>query len=144
VRDVTPLMNIPQPFADPQDGPPRGNIVVSRRAVLEEIPRRTACGNRRSSWPKAKSVEGVVKNITDYGAFVDLGGIDGLLHVTDMAGAASTIRREVVEVGQTVKVQIIKINQETQRISLGMKQLQSDPWDGMAPSTRSAAASPAA
>jgi len=124
VRDVAPLMNKEQPFAILKMDRPRGNIVVSRRAVQRaELVGQLAEGEVR---------EGVVKNITDYGAFVDLGGIDGLLHVTDMSWSRVGHPSEVVEVGQTVQVQIIKINKETQRISLGMKQLQSDPWDGVA------------
>ena len=73
--------------------------------------------------------DGVVKNITEYGAFVDLGGVDGLLHVTDMAWRRVNHPSEIVTIGETVKVQVIKINKETHRISLGMKQLQDDPWD---------------
>src|SRR5204863_2795815 len=74
----------------------------------------------------------VVKNITDYGAFVDLGGVDGLLHVTDMAWHRVNHPSEILQIGATVKVQVIKVNQETQRISLGMKQLMTDPWEGVA------------
>ena len=130
VRDVGPLMNMPQPFQILKMDRRRGNIVVSRRAVLEE----TRAEQRTEIVAKLEEgqvVDGVVKNITDYGAFVDLGGIDGLLHVTDMAGGASTTRAEILAVGDTVKVQIVRINPETQRISLGMKQLQADPWDGV-------------
>jgi small subunit ribosomal protein S1 len=109
---------------------PRGNIVVSRRAVLEEARVRNSAPNRRPA-AEGEIREGVVKNITDYGAFVDLGGIDGLLHVTDMSWKRVSHPSQVLAVGDTVKVQIIKINPDTQRISLGMKQLQSDPWDGV-------------
>ena len=131
VRDVTPLMNKEQPFAILKMDRPRGNIVVSRRAVLEES-RAEQRAELVGQLAEGEVREGVVKNITDYGAFVDLGGIDGLLHVTDMSWSRVGHPSEVVEVGQTLNVQIIKINKETQRISLGMKQLQSDPWDGVA------------
>jgi small subunit ribosomal protein S1 len=131
VRDVGPLMGKDQPFAILKMDRPRGNIVVSRRAVLEEsrAEQRAELVNQLS---EGEVREGVVKNITDYGAFVDLGGIDGLLHVTDMSWRRVSHPSQVLAVGETVKVQIIKINPETQRISLGMKQLQSDPWDGVA------------
>ncbi|PWE18190.1 30S ribosomal protein S1 [Marinicauda salina] len=130
VRDVGPLMNKEQPFAILKMDRPRGNIVVSRRAVLEES-RAEQRAELVSQLAEGEVREGVVKNITDYGAFVDLGGIDGLLHVTDMSWSRVGHPSEVVEVGQTVQVQIIKINKETQRISLGMKQLQADPWEGV-------------
>jgi small subunit ribosomal protein S1 len=130
VRDVTPLMNKEQPFAILKMDRPRGNIVVSRRAVLEES-RAEQRAELVGQLAEGEVREGVVKNITDYGAFVDLGGIDGLLHVTDMSWSRVGHPSEVVEVGQTVNVQIVKINKDTQRISLGMKQLQSDPWDGV-------------
>ena len=131
VRDVGPLMGQPQPFQILKMDRRRGNIVVSRRAVLEETraeQRNELVANLR----EGQVVEGVVKNITDYGAFVDLGGVDGLLHVTDMAWRRVNHPTEVLKIGETVKVQIIKVNQETQRISLGMKQLEADPWDGVA------------
>ncbi|MGY6661901.1 MAG: 30S ribosomal protein S1 [Glycocaulis sp.] len=131
VRDVGPLMNKEQPFAVLKMDRPRGNIVVSRRAVLEES-RAEQRAELVGNLAEGETREGVVKNITDYGAFVDLGGIDGLLHVTDMSWSRVGHPSEVVEVGQTVKVQIIKINKDTQRISLGMKQLLSDPWDAVA------------
>ena len=130
VRDVTPLMSKEQPFAILKMDRPRGNIVVSRRAVLEES-RAEQRAELVGQLAEGEVREGVVKNITDYGAFVDLGGIDGLLHVTDMSWSRVGHPSEVVDVGQTVKVQIIKINKETQRISLGMKQLQADPWEGV-------------
>ena len=130
MRDVTPLMNKEQPFAILKMDRPRGNIVVSRRAVLEES-RAEQRAELVGQLAEGEVREGVVKNITDYGAFVDLGGIDGLLHVTDMSWSRVGHPSEVVEVGQTMKVQIIKINKDTQRISLGMKQLQSDPWEGV-------------
>jgi small subunit ribosomal protein S1 len=131
VRDVGPLMNQEQPFAVLKMDRPRGNIVVSRRAVLEES-RAEQRAELVGQLAEGEARDGVVKNITDYGAFVDLGGIDGLLHVTDMSWSRVGHPTEVVEVGQTVKVQIIRINKETQRISLGMKQLMSDPWEGVA------------
>lgn len=130
VRDVGPLMNKEQPFAILKMDRPRGNIVVSRRAVLEES-RAEQRAELVGQLAEGEVREGVVKNITDYGAFVDLGGIDGLLHVTDMSWSRVGHPSEVVEVGQTLQVQIVKINKDTQRISLGMKQLQSDPWDGV-------------
>ncbi len=130
MRDVGPLMNQPSPFQILKMDRRRGNIVVSRRAVLEER-RAEERTSLVASLQEKQVVEGVVKNITDYGAFVDLGGVDGLLHVTDIAWRRVSHPTEVLSVGQTVTVQIIKINQETQRISLGMKQLQTDPWEGV-------------
>lgn len=130
VRDVGPLMGREQPFAILKMDRPRGNIVVSRRAILEEA-RAEQRTELVSQLVEGEVREGVVKNITDYGAFVDLGGIDGLLHVTDMSWKRVNHPSQVLAVGDTVKVQIVKINPDTQRISLGMKQLQSDPWDGV-------------
>jgi small subunit ribosomal protein S1 len=130
MRDVAPLMNQPQLFQILKMDRRRGNIVVSRRAVLEER-RAEERSSLVASLQEKQIVEGVVKNITDYGAFVDLGGVDGLLHVTDIAWRRVSHPTEVLSVGQTVTVQIIKINQDTQRISLGMKQLQTDPWEGV-------------
>jgi small subunit ribosomal protein S1 len=130
VRDVGPLMGKEQPFAILKMDRPRGNIVVSRRAILEEA-RAEQRTELVSQLVEGEVREGVVKNITDYGAFVDLGGIDGLLHVTDMSWKRVNHPSQVLAVGDTVKVQIVKINPDTQRISLGMKQLQSDPWDGV-------------
>jgi small subunit ribosomal protein S1 len=130
VRDVGPLMGREQPFAILKMDRPRGNIVVSRRAILEEA-RAEQRTELVSQLQEGEIREGVVKNITDYGAFVDLGGIDGLLHVTDMSWKRVNHPSQVLVVGDTVKVQIVKINPDTQRISLGMKQLQSDPWDGV-------------
>ncbi|SMH29165.1 30S ribosomal protein S1 [Mesorhizobium australicum] len=127
IRDVTPLMHTPQPFEILKMDRRRGNIVVSRRTVLEES-RAEQRSEIVQNLEEGQVVEGVVKNITDYGAFVDLGGIDGLLHVTDMAWRRVNHPTEILNIGQTVKVQIIRINQETHRISLGMKQLESDPW----------------
>ena len=128
VRDVTPLMDIPQPFQILKMDRKRGNIVVSRRAILEET-RAEARTGLISTLAEGQVIDGIVKNITDYGAFVDLGGIDGLLHVTDMSYKRVGHPSEVIAIGDTVKVQIIRINKDTQRISLGMKQLESDPWD---------------
>lgn len=131
VRDVGPLMEIPQPFQILKMDRRRGNIVVSRRAILEETRAEQRSGLIQSL-AEGQVIEGVVKNITDYGAFVDLGGIDGLLHVTDISYKRVNHPSEVINIGDTVKVQIIRINRETQRISLGMKQLESDPWEGAA------------
>jgi small subunit ribosomal protein S1 len=131
VRDVQPLMDIPQPFQVLKMDRRRGNIVVSRRAVLEETRAEQRSGLIQNL-AEGQIIDGVVKNITDYGAFVDLGGIDGLLHVTDMSYKRVNHPSEVINIGDTVKVQIVRINQDTQRISLGMKQLESDPWDGVA------------
>jgi small subunit ribosomal protein S1 len=130
VRDIGPLMHQPQPFQILKMDRRRGNIVVSRRSVLEEsrAEQRTEIVARLA---EGQVIDGLVKNITDYGAFIDLGGIDGLLHVTDMAWRRVNHPSEIVNVGDTVKVQIIRINPDTQRISLGMKQLQSDPWSGI-------------
>src|SRR5688572_24497289 len=130
IRDVTPLMNVNQPFQILKMDRRRGNIVVSRRTVLEE----TRAEQRQElvqNLEEGQVIDGVVKNITDYGAFVDLGGIDGLLHVTDIAWRRVNHPTEVLNIGQQVKVKIIKINHETHRISLGMKQLQADPWQGI-------------
>jgi small subunit ribosomal protein S1 len=129
VRDVQPLMDLPQPFQILKMDRRRGNIVVSRRAILEETRAEQRTGLIQSL-AEGQIVDGVVKNITDYGAFVDLGGIDGLLHVTDISYKRVNHPSEVINIGDTVKVQIIRINRETQRISLGMKQLEADPWEG--------------
>jgi len=131
VRDVGPLMDLPQPFIILKMDRRRGNIVVSRRAILEETRAEQRSG-LILSLAEGQVIEGVVKNITDYGAFVDLGGIDGLLHVTDISYKRVNHPSEVLNIGDTVKVQIVRINRETQRISLGMKQLESDPWEGAA------------
>ncbi len=130
IRDVSPLMNNQQPFQILKMDRRRGNIVVSRRTVLEE----TRAEQRQElvqNLEEGQVIDGVVKNITDYGAFVDLGGIDGLLHVTDIAWRRVNHPSEVLNIGQQVKVKIIKINHETHRISLGMKQLLDDPWQGI-------------
>jgi small subunit ribosomal protein S1 len=130
VRDVAPLMGVPQPFQILKMDRRRGNIVVSRRTVLEES-RAEQRHEIVANLEEGQVIDGTVKNITDYGAFVDLGGIDGLLHVTDIAWRRVNHPTEVLSIGQTVKVKIIKINHETHRISLGMKQLLDDPWQGI-------------
>ena len=130
VRDITPLMGTPQPFQILKMDRNRGNIVVSRRAVLEET-RAEARNELVASLKEGQVLNGVVKNITDYGAFIDLGGVDGLLHVTDIAWKRINHPSEALSIGQAVEVQVIRFNPETQRISLGMKQLMADPWDGI-------------
>ncbi|MGH6947671.1 MAG: 30S ribosomal protein S1 [Kiloniellales bacterium] len=130
VRDVGPLMGSPQPFQILKMDRSRGNIVVSRRAVLEET-RAEQRSELVANLKEGDILNGVVKNITDYGAFVDLGGVDGLLHVTDMSWKRVNHPTEVLSIGQQVKVQVIRFNPETQRISLGMKQLEADPWEGV-------------
>jgi len=130
VRDMGPLMNSPQPFKILKMDRRRGNIVVSRREILEAT-RAEQRSEIVAKLAEGQIIDGLVKNITDYGAFIDLGGIDGLLHVTDMAWRRVNHPSEIVNVGDTVKVQIVRINPETQRISLGMKQLQADPWAGI-------------
>ncbi len=127
VRDAGPLMGLVQPFQILKMDRRRGNIVVSRRAILEEL-RAEQRAEIVGKLTEGDAVDGVVKNITEYGAFVDLGGVDGLLHVTDMAWRRVNHPSEILTIGETVKVQVIKINKETHRISLGMKQLQDDPW----------------
>ena len=131
IRDIGPLMNVPQPFQILKMDKRRGNIVVSRRAILEES-RAEQRSEIVQQLEEGQIVDGVVKNITDYGAFVDLGGIDGLLHVTDIAWRRVNHPSEVLSIGETIKVQIVRINHESHRISLGMKQLQADPWEGIA------------
>ncbi|MBU3261754.1 30S ribosomal protein S1 [Roseovarius sp. PS-C2] len=128
VRDAGPLMGLKQPFQILKMDRRRGNIVVSRRAILEES-RAEQRAEVIAKLTEGDTVDGVVKNITEYGAFVDLGGVDGLLHVTDMAWRRVNHPSEILSIGETVKVQVIKINKDTHRISLGMKQLQEDPWD---------------
>ncbi len=127
IHDITPLLNVDQPFRILKMDRRRGNVVVSRRAILEE----SRAEQRQEMLAKLEEglvVEGVVKNITDYGAFIDLGGIDGLLHVTDMSWKRVAHPSDMMNVGDTVKVKVIRINPETQRISLGVKQLSDDPW----------------
>lgn len=131
IRDISPLMGISQPFQILKMDKVRGNIVVSRRVVLEET-RAEARAELVENIKEGSILDGVVKNITDYGAFIDLGGIDGLLHVTDISWKRINHPAEVLGVGQTIKVQVIKFNEDNQRISLGMKQLENDPWAGVA------------
>ncbi len=130
VRDISPLMGTPQPFMILKMDRSRGNIVVSRRSVLEET-RAAERSELIESLKEGQVLKGVVKNITDYGAFVDLGGVDGLLHVTDIAWRRINHPSDALQIGQTVEVQVIRFNPETQRISLGMKQLEADPWEGV-------------
>jgi small subunit ribosomal protein S1 len=130
IKDIAPLMGIEQPFQILKMDRPRGNIVVSRRAVMEES-RAEAKSELIENLEEGRVLQGVVKNITDYGAFVDLGGVDGLLHVTDISWQRITHPSEVLSLGQTIDVQVIKFNAETKRISLGMKQLEKDPWVGI-------------
>ena len=130
VRDASALMHVEQPFQILKMDRRRGNIVVSRRAILEES-RAEQRAEIVAKLQEGDTVDGVVKNITEYGAFVDLGGVDGLLHVTDMAWRRVNHPSEILAIGETVKVQVVKINKDTQRISLGMKQLQDDPWDAV-------------
>jgi small subunit ribosomal protein S1 len=130
VRDISPLMGTPQPFQILKMDRNRGNIVVSRRAVLEET-RAEARNELVANLKEGQVLNGVVKNITDYGAFIDLGGVDGLLHVTDIAWRRINHPSEALTIGQAVEVQVIRFNPETQRISLGMKQLMADPWEGV-------------
>ena len=131
IRDITPLMGISQPFQILKMDKLRGNIVVSRRIVLEET-RAEARAELIDGIKEGATLDGVVKNITDYGAFIDLGGVDGLLHVTDISWKRINHPAEVLTVGQNVKVQVIRFNEDTQRISLGMKQLENDPWQAVA------------
>lgn len=131
IRDISPLMGISQPFQILKMDKVRGNIVVSRRVVLEET-RAEARAELIEGIKEGAILDGVVKNITDYGAFIDLGGVDGLLHVTDISWKRIDHPAEVLTVGQNVKVQVIRFNEDTQRISLGMKQLESDPWKEVA------------
>lgn len=130
VRDVSPLMGTPQPFMILKMDRSRGNIVVSRRAILEES-REEVKSELLDTIKEGQVLQGVVKNITDYGAFVDLGGVDGLLHVTDISWKRVNHPSEALQVGQSIDVQVIRYNEETNRISLGMKQLESDPWEGV-------------
>lgn len=130
VRDVGPLMGQPQPFQILKMDRARGNIVVSRRAVLEET-RAEQRSELIQGLKEGMILDGVVKNITDYGAFVDLGGVDGLLHVTDIAWKRINHPAEALQIGQPVRVQVIRFNSDTQRISLGMKQLEADPWENV-------------
>lgn len=131
VKDITPLMNIKQPFQILKMDTKQGNVVVSRRAILEES-REEERSEMLSQIEEGVELEGIVKNITDYGAFVDLGSVDGLLHVTDISWSRISHPSEVLSLGQKIKVKVIKFNQDTKRISLGMKQLEGNPWAGVA------------
>ena len=130
IKDLNSIMGGPQSFMILKMDRKRGNIVVSRRAVLEES-RAEARTELVSNLGEGQVLKGIVKNITDYGAFIDLGGVDGLLHVTDIAWKRVLHPSEVLKLGDTITVQVIKFNNETQRISLGMKQLEEDPWDSI-------------
>ena len=130
IRDAGPLMGMKQPFQILKMDRRRGNIVVSRRSILEES-RAEQRAELVGNLAEGNTVDGIVKNITDYGAFVDLGGLDGLLHVTDIAWKRINHPSEVLNLGDSIKVQIIKVNKETNRISLGMKQLETDPWESV-------------
>jgi small subunit ribosomal protein S1 len=130
IRDVNHLMGNDQEFHILKMDRSRGNIVVSRRAVLEES-RAEARSELVANLKEGQVLEGVVKNITDYGAFIDLGGVDGLLHITDISWRRINHPSEMLNVGDTIKVQVIRFNPENQRISLGMKQLEADPWEGI-------------
>lgn len=129
IKDVTALMNIKQPFKILKMDNDQGNVVVSRRAILEEN-RAEARDALLASINEGTVLEGTVKNITDYGAFIDLGSIDGLLHITDISWRKITHPSELLSMGQVVKVMVIKYNEETKRVSLGMKQLEKNPWEG--------------
>lgn len=130
IKDINALMNIEQPFMILKMDRSRGNIVVSRRSIMEES-RTEARDELMSKIQEGTVVDGIVKNITDYGAFIDLGGVDGLLHITDMSWKRLNHPSEMINLGETIKVQVIRYNKETGRISLGIKQLESDPWDGI-------------
>jgi small subunit ribosomal protein S1 len=131
IRDVTPLMHITQPFLILKMDRKRGNIVVSRRAILEES-RVEARNDLLGKIVEGQILDGIVKNITDYGAFIDMGGIDGLLHVTDISWRRISHPTEILSVGQSIKVMVTKFDQATKRVSLGMKQLESNPWQDAA------------
>lgn len=130
IRDINPMIGVAQPFQILKMDRARGNIVVSRRAVLEET-RAEQRSELIQGLKEGMILDGVVKNITDYGAFVDLGGVDGLLHVTDIAWKRVNHPAEALQIGQPVRVQVIRFNPETHRISLGMKQLEADPWENV-------------
>ena len=127
IKDLSVLMGTPQPFQILKMDRRRGNIVVSRRAVLEDS-RAEARTELVANLEEGQVLQGVIKNITDYGAFVDLGGVDGLLHVTDISWKRINHPSEALQIGESVQVKVIKFNDETQRISLGIKQLTEDPW----------------
>ena len=126
--DVESIMNKPQTFQIIKMDKKRNNIVVSRRSVIEGN-RQVERGLLLSKIKEGDILEGMVKNLTDYGAFVDLGGMDGLIHVTDISWQRIEHPSEILSLGKKIKVKIIKFDQEQQKISLGLKQLQPDPWD---------------
>lgn len=130
IKDITPLMGISQPFQILKMDRKLGNVVVSRRAILEES-RSEAREEMLSKIKEGMKLEGHVKNITDYGAFIDLGSLDGLLHVTDISWNRVNHPSEVLSIGQKVEVIVIKFNEQTKRVSLGMKQLEANPWEGI-------------
>ena len=131
VKDTTPYENKQMEFKVIKLDRKRNNVVLSRRAVVE-----TSMGEERGklmeTLKEGAVVTGLVKNITDYGAFVDLGGIDGLLHITDMAWRRVRHPSEVLTVGQEVTAKVLRFDQDKNRVSLGIKQLGDDPWDGIA------------
>lgn len=130
IKDPTVFMGIPQPFQILKMDRKLGNIVVSRKAILEES-RSEERVKMLANIKEGDVLDGVVKNITDYGAFVDLGSVDGLLHVTDISWSRINHPSEVLSFGQEIKVMVIKFNEETKRISLGMKQLDANPWENI-------------
>ena len=130
IKDIGALVDLVQPFKILKMDRTQGNVVVSRRAILEES-RAEARDALLSNLKEGDTLEGTVKNITDYGAFIDLGSIDGLLHITDISWNKITHPSEVLSLGQVVNVKIIKYNDETKRVSLGLKQLEKNPWEGL-------------
>ncbi len=131
IKDINPLLNVKQPFQILKMDYKQGNIVVSRRSILEES-RQEARDEMLAGISEGQTLEGIVKNITDYGAFIDLGSVDGLLHVTDISWSRISHPSEVLTLGQKLNVKVIKFNEETKRISLGIKQLEENPWQGVA------------
>ena len=127
VRNLEPLIGERTKFKIIKFNKRRGNIVLSRRALLE-TERKTLRRDDARDPEDGPVVDGVVKNITDYGAFIDLGGIDGLLHITDMSWGRINHPSELFQVGDEIKVKVLKFDPETERVSLGLKQTQPDPW----------------
>ncbi len=130
VRDANLLIGMEQPFKVLKIDRPRNNIVVSRRAVLEEA-RAEAKGKLISELSEGQIINGMVKSVTDYGAFIDLGGVDGLLHVTDISWKRVHHPSDLLKPGQNIDVMVLRFNKDIGRISLGMKQLEPDPWAGI-------------
>lgn len=128
VKDVRPLMGIVQPFKILKLDKTKGSIVVSRRAILEEVSAEEK-NKLLAEIHEGMILEGVVKNITNYGVFVDIGGVDGLLHSSDISHQRINHPTDVLEIGQRVKVKVVKF--QNQRIALGMKQLEKDPWEDL-------------